>query len=207
MGTNAFILPFVRSVRMKRSVSILLFLISISVSGQLIRESELRTKMDKGAELMAVGKYDSAQVLFQFVLQNMEKLPSEMAYFFGRNSYHLGKFKQSINWLNKYIQLKGTKGRYYEASIQFLQYAEDEYLKIQRQQATQLSVDLDNAEYDCGGLEKMLCPVCHGSGVVIQAGLFGEVYKTCPYSLGEGYLSCEEYNQFMRGSLEPKVKN
>ena len=67
MGTNAFILPFVRSVRMKRSVSILLLLISISVSGQLIRESELRTKMDKGPELMAVGKYDSAQIMFQFV--------------------------------------------------------------------------------------------------------------------------------------------
>ncbi len=156
---------------------------------------------------MAIGKYDSAQILFQSVLQNMEKLPSEMAYLFGRNSYHVGKFKQSINWLNKYIQLKGTKGRYYEPAIQFLQFAEDEYLRIQRQAAKQFEVDLSSAEYDCGGLEKMLCPVCHGSGVVIQAGLFNEVYKTCPYSEGEGYLSCEEYNLFMRGSLEPKSGN
>lgn len=130
-----------------------------------------------------------------------------MAYYFGRNSYHLGKYKQSINWLNKYIQLKGTKGRYYEPAIQFLQFAEDEYLKIQRKQAKQIEVDLENAEYDCGGLTKMLCPVCHGSGVVIHTGLFGEVYKTCPYSLGEGYLSCEDYNLFMRGDLEPKAGN
>jgi tetratricopeptide (TPR) repeat protein len=172
-----------------------------------VRESELIGKMEKGAELMALGKYDSAQALFQFVLQNQEKLPSEMAYFFGRNSFHLGKYKQSINWLNKYIQLKGTKGMYYEPAIQFLQFAEDEYLKIQRTQAKQFEEDLESAEYDCGGLEKMLCPVCHGSGVVVQAGIFDEVYKTCPYSLGEGYLSCEEYNLFMRGDLEPKLRD
>ena len=79
---------------------------------------------------------------------------------------------------------------YYEPAIQYLQYAEDEYLKIQRSQAEQFEKDLETAEYDCGGLEKMLCPVCHGSGVVVQAGVFDEVYKTCPYSLGEGYLSC-----------------
>lgn len=172
-----------------------------------MRESELIGKMEKGAELMALGKYDSAQMLFQFVLQNMEKLPSEMAYFFGRNSFHLGKYKQSINWLNKYIQLKGTKGIYYEPAIQYLQYSEDEYLKIQRSQAKRFEEDIATAEYDCGGLEKMLCPVCHGSGVVVHAGIFDEVYKTCPYSLGEGYLSCKEYNLFMRGDLEPKLKD
>ncbi len=185
--------------------SIIIFL-SLTTFSQIIRESELVRRIDKGAELMALGKYDSAQVLFQSVLQNMEKLPSEIAYFFGRNSYHLGKYKQSINWLNKYIQLKGTKGRYYEPAIQFLQFAEDEYLRIQRKAAKQFEVDLESAAYDCGGLEKMLCPVCHGSGVVIQTGLFDQVYKTCPYSLGEGYLSCKEYNLFMRGELEPKLK-
>ena len=128
-------------------------------NAQIVRENELIAKMERGAELMALGEYDSAQVLFQFVLQNKSKLPSEMAYFFGRNSFHLQKYKQSINWLNKYIQLKGTKGRYYEPAIQILQFAEDEYLKIQRTQAMQFEKDLESAEYDCGGLEKMLCPV------------------------------------------------
>ena len=192
---------------MKFLLGSLFVLLTWTTSGQIIRESELLRRMDKGAELMAVGQYDSAEVLFQSVLQNMPKLPSEMAYYFGRNSFHLGKYKQAINWLNKYIQLKGTKGRYYEPSIQYLQFAEDEYLRIERTRAKQVSLDLESAEYDCGGLEKMLCPVCHGSGVVIEAGLFDEVYKTCPYSLGEGYLSCDEYNLFMRGGLDPKTGN
>lgn len=187
---------------------ILFFCIStLLVKGQIVRENELQKKIEDGAQLMALGKYDSAQILFQFVLKNMEKLPSEVAYFFGRNSFHLGKYKQSINWLNKYIQLKGTKGTYYEPAILYLQYAEDEYIRIQRSEALQVKTDLEEANYDCGGLTKMLCPVCHGSGVVVQAGLFDEIYKTCPYSLGEGYLSCEEYNEFMRGNLEPKIGN
>lgn len=192
---------------MKKLLFCVLFISAIISHGQIVRESVLIGKMEKGAELMALGKYDSAQTLFQFVLQNMEKLPSEMAYLFGRNSYHVGKYKQSINWLNKYIQLKGTKGKYYEPAIQFLQYAEDEYIQIQRSYSEQFAKDIESAEYDCGGLEKMLCPVCHGSGVVVQAGLFDEVYRTCPYSLGEGYLSCEEYNLFMRGDLKPKTGN
>ncbi len=187
-----------------RKLFLLILLLPFLCNSQIVRENELKLKIEQGAQLMAHGKYDSAQVLFQFVLQNMEKLPSEMAYLFGRNSFHLGKYKQSINWLNKYIQLKGTKGKYYEPAIQYLQFSEDEYLKIQRSQAKRFKQDLEEANYDCGGLEKMLCPVCHGSGVVIQAGLFEEVYNTCPYSLGEGYLSCEEYNLFMRGELEPK---
>ncbi|WP_462248339.1 hypothetical protein [Ekhidna sp.] len=191
---------------MKKLLFIILFISAFLSQGQIVRENELIKKIETGAELMALGKYDSAQVLFQYVLQNMEKLPSDVAYFFGRNSYHVGKYKQSINWLNKYIQLKGTKGKYYEPAIQFLQFAEDEYLRIQRARTEQFSKDIESAEYDCGGLEKMLCPVCHGSGVVVQQGIFDEVYKTCPYSLGEGYLTCEEYNQFMRGNLEPKVK-
>ena len=192
---------------MKNFFFLILFVSSSIGYSQIVRENELQKKIEDGANLMALGKYDSAQMLFQYVLQNMEKLPSEMAYFFGRNSFHLEKYKQSINWLNKYIQLKGTKGMYYEPAIQYLQFAEDEYLRIQRSQAEQFEEDLESAEYDCGGLKKMLCPVCHGSGVVVQAGIFDEVYKTCPYSLGEGYLSCEEYNLFMRGDLEPKLKN
>lgn len=187
---------------------LIVFSLQSPVVGQYVRESEIFRRMDYGQQLMEAGKYDSAQVEFLFVLENMEKLPSEMAYFFGRNSFHLSKYKQSINWLNKYIQLKGTKGRFYENAIRYLQLSEDEYLKIRRGNVRRLEDDLENSNYDCGGLEKMLCPVCHGSGVVIKKGLFDEeVYKTCPYSAGEGYLSCEEFNLFMRGELEPKLKN
>ena len=79
----------------------------LSVQGQILK-TELNRRMDAGAEMMFGEKYDSADVEFTVVLKNMKPLPSRMAYFYGRNSFHLGEYKRAINWLNKYIQLKGT---------------------------------------------------------------------------------------------------
>jgi hypothetical protein len=55
--------------------------------------------MDRGENLMEAGRYEEANDAFMFVLDNKEVLPVDMAYLFGRNSFHLGKYKQSINWL------------------------------------------------------------------------------------------------------------
>ncbi|MEM9324755.1 MAG: hypothetical protein AAGA85_03830 [Bacteroidota bacterium] len=172
---------------------------------QEITEGQFATAMDRGEALMKQGKHEEANESFLFVINNKEVLPSSLAYLFGQNSYHLGKYKQSINWLNKYIQIKGTQGRYYEPAVYYLQLAENAYIEIQRKRSAEMADALVNDDYDCGGLDNMICPVCHGSGVIIKAGYFDKVYKTCPYSAGEGYLTCEDYNLFMRGLLEPKV--
>ena len=174
--------------------------------GQVIERHELYKKIEFGKELMTLGYYDSAQSNFMFAIQHLEQIPSELAYFFGRNSFHLKKYKQSINWINKYIQLKGVQGKYYEPALKYLKYAEDEYIKIQRDLFVNTKNTLEYSEYDCGGLSKMLCPVCHGAGVIVTSGVFEDIYKTCPYSLGEGFLTCEEYNLFMRGKLDTKLK-
>ena len=31
-----------------------------------------------------------------------------------------------------------------------------------------------------------------------------KVYKTCPFSDNKGFLTCDEYNLFLRGELKPK---
>ena len=179
----------------------LMFLICLDLLGQEIPEREFYRRIDEGESLMKSGQYEAADKEFLFVLQNMPSLPPKVAYFFGRNSYHLGQYKQSINWLNKYLQLQGTAAAYYEQAVSFLERAEDEYMKIQR--SSNQVVDLTKPSfYDCGGLSKMICPVCNGNGVVIKKNPFGNVYETCPYCLGEAYLSCEDYNLFMMGMLE-----
>ncbi len=185
--------------------SVFIFLM-IAVNAQPVFESQLTKKMDLGVELMEQGKYEQANETFVYVLNNMTSLPSDMAFYFGQNSFHIGKLKQSINWLNKYIQLKGTQGRHYEEATKFLQLAEDKYLEQSRKRNQELKNNIMSGEYDCGGLEKMICPVCKGQGVVVTKGPFENIYKTCPYSAGEAYLTCEEYNLFMSGLLEPKAK-
>ena len=192
---------------MKVKIVLLILLATQAAIAQEITESEFLRRMDLGEDLMRKGNYEAAQQEFLFILNNKEVLPNNLAYLFGRNSYHLEQYKQSINWLNKYIQLKGTKGRYYDEAVKYLQFSEDRYLGIQRSRMTEAIAELPDPDYDCGGLQKMICPVCRGSGVVIKQGPFGETYKTCPYSAGEAYLSCKDYNDFMRGILEPKLTN
>lgn len=163
--------------------------------------------MDEAVDLMNLGKYEEANEGFTYVLKNVTAVPSDLAYYFGRNSYHLNKYKQSINWLNKYIQLKGTQGRFHDEATKYLQLAEDQYLQYARSNKEKIQSELRSGEYDCGGLDKMICPACKGQGVVFKQGPFEVLYQTCPYSQGEAYLSCEDYNLYMKGQLDPKVKN
>lgn len=177
---------------------------SMTIAHGQILKSELNRRVDVGEEMMLGGSYDSADMQFTVVLKNLKPLPAKMAYFYGRNSYHLGKHKRAINWLNKYIQLTGARGIHYEETVEYLGLAEAAFIKERQTNAQAVSDELANVEFDCGGLEKMLCPVCGGTGVVLEQGTFEPVYKTCPYSLGEGFLSCDDYNLFMKGLLEPK---
>lgn len=199
-------MTYLHALNFMHKYLVLLLTIYTANAAAQVRDGLLVKKMDMAVELMEQGEYKAAEGEFLQVMKGMETLPSDLAYYFGRNSYHLSKFKQSINWLNKYIQLKGTRGRFYEEAVKYLQLSEDKYLELSRKQTEDIRSELSGGEYDCGGLEKMICPVCHGNGVVIKQGAFDKVYQTCPYSLGESFLSCEEYNLFMRGRLEPKLK-
>jgi hypothetical protein len=192
---------------MEKLLFVLLLVFSLMAFGQRPTEGQLSKEIDDAVALMESGQYDAADIAFRLVIGKMETLPSNLAYYFGRNSFHLEKHKQSINWLNKYIQLKGTKGRFYDDAVKYLQLAEEEYLIISRQNQQQMETELSSGEYDCGGLSKMICPVCHGNGVVIKRGPFDLIYQTCPYSAGESFLTCEEYNLFMKGLLAPKIGN
>lgn len=170
------------------------------------KNAAIMRKMDQGVDSMNVGSYQVAEKLFREVLKEAKVVPTDLTFYFGKNSYLLEKYQQSIDWLNKYIEIKGTSGRYYEETIQLLGYAKNAFLKIrseERKEASQL-ISSSNYEIDCGPTGKVLCPVCRGEGVIIERGAFGNTYRDCPYSDDHGYLTCEEYNQLLRGELEEK---
>lgn len=161
--------------------------------------------MDKGVKYLENGDYIKADEHFRLVLKNVKVLPTNISYYFGKNSFYLKKYKQSINWLNKYIELAGTSGRFFDDAILHLKKAEEKYL-LQRE--TEISHILDELsgenEIDCEENDKMICPVCKGEGVIIKEGNFGKTYITCPYSDNRGLLTCEEYNLLIKGELKPK---
>ncbi len=179
-------------------------LFAISAWGQTSPNPKAVTSMDKGYEAMLDGKYEEADKLLRFAMANIGKLPSELTYYFGRNSFHLKKYKQAIDWLNKYVELKGTSGAYFDETVKYLELANKEYLAERDEEIAETEKSLtSNTRIDCPG-DMVLCPVCKGSGVVITKGTFELKYVTCSYSGIEGKLTCDEYNLYLRGQLKPK---
>lgn len=160
---------------------------------------------DSAVLLLEAGKYVEADEKFRFALANLRSIPSDLTFHFGKNSFFLSKYQQSIDWLNKYIQLKGTNGQFSSEAMELKRQAEQEFLKEKTEQTKEVQqVFSTSYDLDCGPTGKVVCPVCRGDHVIIKKGMFSNEYRTCPYCDEHGILTCEEYNQLLRGELKPK---
>lgn len=170
-----------------------------------LQRAEILREMDSAVYFADINSYREADQKFRYVLANLPSLPSEFAYHFGRNSYHLGKYRQSIDWLNKYIQLKGTTGQYYEQAVRWLDEAEKAFVELRKKEASQAEAILSkDYSIDCGPGGLVICPVCRGTHVVVKSSTFGNTYATCSFCDEHGHLTCTEYNLLLKGELEPK---
>ncbi len=168
-----------------------------------MRKAELLRQLDSGVYLMDIGEHVTADTKFRYVLENIKSVPSDLTFFFGKNSYYLEKYKQTIDWLTKYIQLKGTNGQYSKEAATLLKNAEAEYLKEKANEIQKTGQVLStNYDIDCGPSGKVICPVCKGDHVLVKKGAFGSEYTTCPYCNNHGLLTCDQYNQLLRGELK-----
>ncbi len=163
----------------------------------------IRQQMDSGVYYMDHEEFELADAKFKYALNNMRSIPSDLTFFFGKNSYFLGKYKQSVDWLTKYIQLKGTTGSYSAEAMDWKKKAEAGLVELHKGETVK-AVETLSKDYviDCGPLGKVTCPVCNGSTVIIKKGYMGETYATCPYCDKHGQLTCDEYNQLIRGQLK-----
>lgn len=171
------------------------------------KKSELLRQLDSAVFLMDNGEYTRAEEKFTLVLNNIKSVPSDLTFYFGKNSFYLKKYKQSSDWLNKYIQLKGPTGQFYSEATALLSKADEGVLKDRAQEIKRAEEVLSrNYDIDCGPSGKVSCPVCKGDHVIIKKGAFGDEYKTCPYCNEHGMLTCDEYNKLLRGELAKKGK-
>ena len=196
----------------KRHINIFLFILifllggfNIQLFAQVESQQSLLLEIEEGVKLMDAGEYIEADRKFKKALRNLEVLPAEIGFYFGKNSYFLDQYKQSINWLNKYIELKGTKGRYFEECVEYLNRAEMAYKMVSEENSTQVISELTKSnEFDCKGHTHFKCPICLGEGVLLKPGKMNEVlYQTCPYCTGSGFITCEQYKLYLRGELKP----
>jgi tetratricopeptide (TPR) repeat protein len=188
-------------------------LLVYSASQAQVEEYELGQQLrylDLGKRQFENGNYANADESFRTVLDAVKVLPAEICYYFGANSYYLGKYKQSINWLNKYIELKGTSGQFFEESTNLLEQARNQYRQMEEAESGtnyEPSQQVDYTvmpEVDCGPTGKVVCPVCKGQTVIIKRSALSVDYRSCPYCDDHGNLSCDNYNLLLQGKLKPK---
>ncbi len=177
-----------------------------ALQAEQYKRAQLMHVLDSGVQFMETGNYNVADQKFQYVLNNTKSVPSDLTFYFGKNSYYQEKYKQSIDWLTKYIQLKGANGQFSEEAQQILRKSENEFLKEKSKAANKATEVLStDYEIDCGPDGKVVCPVCKGDHVITKKGPFGIVYQTCGYCNEHGLLTCEEYNKLLRGELKAKL--
>lgn len=170
---------------------------------QIRQQQQSKALLDSAINALQAGEYQEAEVIFLKVLKTVKTVPSELAYFFGENSFHLKKYRQSVDWLTKYIQLKGTSGPYSSDAVSYLKRAEEGLLAEMKQQKSAVTEILSkDFDIDCGPSGKVVCPVCSGRTVIIKKNYLSETYTTCPYCDKHGFMSCSDYNRLLRGQLK-----
>ncbi len=180
-------------------IFILIFIPNISFS----QKSEVKVIED----LILEQKYFLADSILKEKILNNNRVSSELTFLFGKNSFFLEKYEQSINWLNKYLELKGESGIFSDESIKFLELSNSKNLIENSKNIENIYVELYSYNYiDCQNNRKV-CPICKGTSVMIIETDVSKIYKTCPFSDNKGFLTCDEYNQFLRGKLKPKTSN
>ena len=180
-------------------IFILIFIPNISFS----QKSEVKVIED----LILEQKYFLADSILKEKILNNNRVSSELTFLFGKNSFFLEKYEQSINWLNKYLEPKGESGIFSDESIKFLELSNSKNLIENSRNIENVYVELYSYNYiDCQNNRKV-CPICKGTSVMIIETDVSKIYKTCPFSDNKGFLTCDEYNQFLRGKLKPKTSN
>ena len=175
-----------------RTLFFLFFLLSFHNSFSQVKEIE---------NLILKKEYQKADSILKRNIINNNKVSSELTFLFGKNSFFLKKYKQSINWLNKYLELKGELGKYADESIRFLELSNAKNILESEKDLENVYVKLFSYNYiECKN-DRKICPICEGSSVIIIETEVSKIYKTCPFSDNKGFLTCDEYNMFLRGEL------
>lgn len=160
--------------------------------------------MNQASTAMDEGEYEKANELFRQIIQSNAPIPSEMPYFFAETLYQLKQFDNSLNFLNKYLDLNGFKGEHYQEAKALEKKLEGPLEEIAACQfcdrkgyrlltCTTCSGE-KQVEQDCSLCKAqgiVGCSRCGGKGIVTKKNVFNILeYYECERCSGVGRLTC-----------------
>jgi len=153
---------------------------------------------------MEAGDYEAANKSFRKVLATNKTLPTEMSYLFAETLFVINQYQNSKNFVEKYLDLAGQGGDYYDKAIELNNMLDARFTEIRDCDFCNLSgyryVVCDNCDgsghsiemcYNCKANGLTTCPKCTGNGVLISFNTFGErQYQSCSLCDSRGYIVC-----------------
>jgi len=172
--------------------------------------------MNQAKKEMQADNYDAANKIFRKALSTHKILPTDLSYLFAETLYVIHQYQNSLNFVDKYIDLAGQGGNYYDKAIELKALLNAEFNKIKECAFCNLSgyryIPCDNCKalgvttetcYNCKGSGATVCPKCMGEGVYITFNSFsGKQYHSCDICEGKGYIICSicEGNKILSGT-------
>ena len=182
------------------------FALLVSAQNQELKPSpRVNALMEEAVALMNQGEYEQANLTFREILKQRSVLPTEMSYLFAETLYMIRQYHNSKNFLDKYLRLAGSTGRYSTQAMDLSKYLDDameEILtcnfcdskgyRLEPCSACEQSGNLTDDCYFCKAVGITICQVCRGNGVTTSLNAFNEIqYYTCPNCQGKGQVECK----------------
>jgi len=167
-------------------------------------DKEVVALVDKAKAQMDKGDYEGANKTFRKALATKRVLPTSMSYFFAETLFVIHQNQNAKNFVEKYIQLAGRGGDYYDDAVRLKKLIDNQFEEIKDCDFCNLSgyryIECDNCNglghtvevcYNCHGNGLIMCPKCIGRGVLITKTTFGDpIYSSCDLCTSKGYISC-----------------
>ncbi|MBK6264213.1 molecular chaperone DnaJ [Marivirga sp. S37H4] len=193
---------------MKYIKYIFIALLSLGIHQSGVSQSNSNERVnyyyEKAQAEMKAGNYEEANLSFREILKSGAKLPAEMPYLFSETLYHVEQYQNSQSFLDKYFEIMGSAGAYYDNAVQLKKLLKTklnknvscdfcDYSGYRQKTCTTCHGEkqlLKTCNY-CEGVGKIGCVICSGDGVIIQLGAMGnKSYKTCHRCNGVGVHEC-----------------
>jgi len=149
-------------------------------------------------------EYESANNIFLEIFSTKVLLPDDVSFYFGKSLYHVGSYnKIAIDFLKKYLQLKGDSAEFKVESEKMLENMGViiRVKKLNKNKEDTVLKEVKKSSETCQVGEFVLCPICEGTNLISKQAAFGSSFQECEYCNESGNMPCENNEKYLEEGI------